>query len=87
MTWKVRLTERAHKDLGKLEPQGARGILAFFHDRIEGDGDPRSLGAALRGSELGEFWNYRIGDWRAICSIEDESVIVFVLTVQHRSKA
>lgn len=61
--------------------------MKFFHDRIEGRNDPRSIGAALKGSELGEFWTYRIGDWRAVCSIQDETVIVLVLTVHHRSQA
>jgi mRNA interferase RelE/StbE len=87
MAWKVRLTERAHKDLEKIDKQVAKRILSFFHDRIEGSDDPRSMGAALTGSELGEFWKYRIGDWRAICSIQDETVVVYVLTVQHRSEA
>ena len=86
MGWKVRLNDRAKKDLNKLDQQVATRILKFFHDRIEGENDPRSIGAALEGSELGEFWKYRIGDWRAICSIEDETVIVFVLTVQHRNQ-
>jgi mRNA interferase RelE/StbE len=86
MGWKVRLNERAKKDLKKLDHQVATRILKFFHDRIDGGNDPRSIGTALEGSELGEFWKYRIGDWRAICSIEDEMVVVFVLTIQHRSQ-
>lgn len=86
MAWKVRLSDRARKDLKKLDRQVATRILRFFHERIEGGKDPRSIGAALVGSELGEFWKYRIGDWRAICSIQDDVVIVLVLTVQNRNQ-
>ncbi len=86
MAWEVRLSERARKDLKKLDRQVATRVLRFFHERVEGENDPRSIGAALEGSELGEFWRYRIGDWRAVCRIEDEAVTVLVLTVQHRSQ-
>jgi len=34
--------------------------------------DPRSIGEALRGSRLGEFWKYRVGDYRLICKLEDD---------------
>jgi mRNA interferase RelE/StbE len=86
MAWKVRLSDRARKDLKKLDRKVATRVLRFFHERIEGGKDPRIIGAALVGSELGEFWKYRIGDWRAVCSIQDEVVIVLVLTVQQRSQ-
>ena len=44
----------------------------------------RSVGEALHGSLLGEFWKYRVGDYRLICKIEDERVLVLVLRVGHR---
>ena len=86
MGWKVRLSERARKDLKKLDQQVATRVVKFFRDRIEGGNDPRGIGAAFEGSDLGEFWKYRIGDWRSVCSIQDETVIVLVLMVQHRSQ-
>ena len=86
MAWKVRLSDHARKDLKKLDRKVATRILRFFHERIEGGKDPRSIGAALVGSELGEFWKYRIGDWRAICSIQDDVVVVLVLMIQNRNQ-
>ena len=86
MAWKVRLSDRARKDLKKFDRKVATRILRFFHERIEGGKDPRSIGAALAGSELGEFWKYRIGDWRAICSIQDDVVFVLVLAIQNRNQ-
>ncbi len=86
MGWKVRLSDRARRDLKKLDRQVATRVLRFFHERIEGGKDPRGIGAALMGSEMGEFWKYRIGDWRAVCSIQDEGFLVIVLTVKHRSR-
>jgi mRNA interferase RelE/StbE len=46
--------------------------------------DPRSLGAALRGSSLGEFWKYRVGDYRIIASIEDAAVRIYVIQIGYR---
>lgn len=46
--------------------------------------DPRSIGEALRGSKLGEFWKYRVGDYRIVSSIEDNSVRIIVVRVGNR---
>jgi mRNA interferase RelE/StbE len=42
------------------------------------------MGQALRGSKLGEFWKYRVGDYRIIVSIQDHKMIVLVLRVDNR---
>ena len=46
--------------------------------------DPRSVGEALKGSKLGEFWKYRVGDYRVIAHIEDGALRVLVLRVGNR---
>ena len=66
----------------KVEP--ARRILKFLHQRLANLDDPRTIGQALRGSRLGEFWKYRVGDYRLICRIEDAQLLVLVLRVGHR---
>ncbi len=33
---------------------------------------------------LSEFWKYRVGDYRLICRIQDEKLIVVVVKVGHR---
>jgi len=40
-------------------------------NRLQSLKDPRSIGQALKGSALGSFWKYRLGDIRIIASIED----------------
>jgi mRNA interferase RelE/StbE len=83
-TWKVEVDREAKRDLEKLDPQVVRRIERFLFERIAVLDDPRSIGEALRGSRLGEFWRYRVGDWRVICKIEDERLIVLALRVGHR---
>jgi mRNA interferase RelE/StbE len=48
--------------------------------------DPRSLGEALKGSQLGEFWKYRVGDYRIIACIEDGALRVLVLRLGNRKE-
>lgn len=84
MAWKVELSEQADRQLDKLDPQITRRILKFLHERVAKLNDPRSIGEALRGSKLGDFWKYRVGDYRLICSIEDDKVLVLVLRIGHR---
>jgi mRNA interferase RelE/StbE len=50
--------------LRKLDRPVQRRILAFLEERIERLDDPRSIGEALKGGELGDFWKYRVGDYR-----------------------
>ena len=38
---------------------------------------------ALMGLKLGEFWKYRIGGYRLICSIEDQILRILILRVGH----
>ena len=84
MAWKVELDSAAARDLDKLDQQVARRILAFLHSRIATLDDPRGLGEALKGSKLGEFWKYRVGDYRIIASIEDDAVRVLVVKIGNR---
>jgi mRNA interferase RelE/StbE len=84
MAWKIELSAEADRQLDKLDPQIARRILKFLHERVAPLDDPRSIGEALRGPKLSEFWKYRVGDYRLISSIQDKKVLILVLRVGHR---
>lgn len=84
MAWRIEFDAAATKDLKKLDKPVARRILAFLKERVEASEDPRSIGEALKGSKLGEFWKYRVGDYRIICAIEDGALRVLVLRIGNR---
>ena len=84
MAWKVEIDPAAVRELGKLDPQVARRILSFLHGRVAVLDDPRSIGEALKGSKLGEFWKYRVGDYRIISSIEDGALRILVVKIVNR---
>ena len=84
MAWRIELADSAAKQLRKLDPQIAKRILTFLRDRVEPLDDPRSIGEALRGKELGAFWKYRVGDWRIIADLDDGVMLITVIRIGNR---
>lgn len=84
MAWRIEFAEVAAKQLRKLDPTVATRILAFLRDRVERAGDPRNVGEALRGKALGDFWKYRVGDWRIVAEVRDDVLLVLVAKLGHR---
>lgn len=74
-------TPEAEKQFAKLDKPIQKRIKKYL-DEIE---DPRSRGKALIGNLLG-IWRYRVGDYRILCKIKNEELIILVLEVGHRSK-
>jgi mRNA interferase RelE/StbE len=84
LAWRIEFADSAAKQLRKLDPAVARRITAFLRDRVVPATDPRTLGAALKGDELGQFWKYRIGDYRIIAEIHDREVRILIVRLGHR---
>lgn len=84
MAWRIEFEDAALKELAKLDKPVARRILAFLRERVAALDDPRSVGEALKGSKLGEFWKYRVGDYRIVAHIEDGALRILVLKVGNR---
>lgn len=86
MVWAIEFDPAAVKELARLDKPVARRITKFLSERLAPLDDPRSIGEALRGDELGQFWKYRLGDYRVIAEIVDRRVVVIVVRVAHRSQ-
>lgn len=84
MGYKIHYESKALKELSKLDRQIARRIHTFLTERIANLEDPRSVGEALHGSTLGEYWKYRVGDFRIIASINDSTVSILVIKIGNR---
>lgn len=84
MAWVVEFDPDAVKDLKKLDKQVQTRIVAFLKERVAASDNPRSIGEALIGAQLGNYWKYRVGDWRIICNIVDKRIVVRVLRVGNR---
>ena len=83
MTWTVEFDESAARELRRLDKQIQQEILNYFRQRIATDEDPRRFGKPLA-RDLAGLWRYRVRDYRMICNIEDDKLIVLVVRVSHR---
>ena len=86
MAWKIEFETIADKELRKIDPQIRRRILRFLFDRVAFLEDPRSVGDALVGAEFGEYWKYRIGDYRIIANIDDKKIIITIVKIGNRKE-
>jgi mRNA interferase RelE/StbE len=84
LAWKIELDPAAEREISRIDPQIARRILKFLHERVAPLDNPRIIGQALQGPRFGEFWKYRVGDYRIIARIEDEALRVLVVKVGNR---
>ena len=84
MAWRIEFTVDASREFDDLDRPVARRIQKFLRDRVAHLENPRSLGKALKGPRYGELWRYRVGDYRLICQIQDQRLVVLVVRLGHR---
>ncbi len=87
MAWTLKIDKKAKKELAKIDKPVARRLTTFLKERVAVLHDPRAIGEPLKGKVFGEYWKYRVGDWRIIVRIEDAVVEVLVVRFAHRSEA
>jgi len=83
LTWTVEFDDAAAKELRKLDRQAQQEILRYFRERIATDEDPQRFGKPLARDMTG-LWRYRVRDYRMICHIENDKLVVLILRVGHR---
>ena len=83
MSFTVKYEERAVKQIRKLDNSAKRLIKSWIEKNLVGTSDPRRFGKVLKG-DLGEYWRYRVGDYRIIAEIVDQEVLIIVVEVGHR---
>lgn len=83
MAWQVEFTDKARRQLRKLHPEVQQRLLRFLRERVASSDDPRLLGSRLAG-DLSGYWRFRVGDYRLICRVEEQRLLVLVVTLGHR---
>lgn len=83
MTYHVVYTEKAIKELKKLDKFTQKIIISWIGKNLEGCENPRVHEKSLTANRKGQ-WRYRIGDYRLLCEIEDDKIIITVLNIGHR---
>lgn len=83
MKYSIETTPRFEKEFKKLDKYTQRMIKNWIVKNLDGCNDPRQHGKGLTANRNGQ-WRYRIGDYRLICEIQDDELIILALTVGHR---
>lgn len=84
MAWRIEIDKGVQRSMKKLDRNVAKRIIAKLREISQLE-DPRSTGKALAGNLAG-LWRYRVGDYRIVCDIEDEVLLILVIDVARRSK-
>jgi mRNA interferase RelE/StbE len=82
MKYKLEYTDSVLKKLGKLDKPKARLIVDYMRE-IEKLEDPRTRGKQLTGN-LAEYWRYRVEDFRILCKIQDDVLVILVIEIGNR---
>jgi len=83
LKYNVVFTEGAKKQLKKLDRHIASLIIGWIERNLQHCENPRIHGKGLTSNRSGQ-WRYRIGDYRLICEIQDENIIILVLEIGHK---
>lgn len=86
MAFEIEFDPDAVRDLKKLDRPVQQRLVVFLKERVAPLENPRDLGEALAGAKLGNYWKYRVGDWRIVCDIQDKRIVVRVLRVGNRKE-
>ena len=85
LTWTIEYSATARSQLRKLDKHMARRIVNYMSQRVAALENPRNMGKALTGP-MGEFWRYRVGNYRVVCDIKDDVLRVLVVRVGSRDR-
>lgn len=83
MKYKVEFSKTALKQLKKLDKYTAKLILAWIRKNLENCTNPRQYGKGLVANRTGQ-WRYRIGDYRLLAEIQEDRVVILILSIRHR---
>jgi len=83
MSWTIKYDANASKSLKKIAKNEQKRILNFLNNRVANLDNPRIIGQALKG-DLGNYWKYRVGDYRIITQIKDKDLIILALELGNR---
>ncbi len=83
MKYAVETTLRFDREFKKLDRYTQRILKAWIEKHLVGCENPRAVGKSLTANRKGT-WRYRIGDYRLLCDIQEERLVILALTIGHR---
>ncbi len=81
--YQVKFTEKAKRELQKLDKHTSKLLLAWIRKNLEGTNNPWQHGKGLTANKRGQ-WRYRVGEYRLLVEIKDAELLILFLAVGHR---
>jgi mRNA interferase RelE/StbE len=85
MNWQINVSSKAVKALAKINKKDREKIWYFIKQKLPTLAHPRLIGKSLQGN-LKNMWRYRVGDYRLICEIKDQQVVILIVDIGHRKE-
>jgi mRNA interferase RelE/StbE len=82
-TWKLLTSTTFDKQLDKMDRSSRSKIVAYLENRVLTRDNPKTLAKPLMGDFAG-LWRFRVGDFRVIADIQDDTLIIIALEIGHR---
>lgn len=83
MIYELKYEAKAVRQIKKLDPATRKLIRSWIEKNLLNTSDPRQHGKALTGT-LGQYWRYRVGDYRILAEINDTEVVIIIIEIGHR---
>jgi len=82
--WQIRTTAEFDKEFKKLDNSVQKQVKKWIANHLDNVEDPRYFGKPLV-ENLSGYWRYRIGDYRLLVEIENNELIIIMISIGHRS--
>lgn len=83
MSYTVEYSSNARKFIKKLDKYTKALLKSWINKNLEGCIDPFTHGKPLTADKKG-LWRYRVGDYRLICDVQQDKVIIIIVEIGHR---
>ena len=83
MAYRLEFSKSFDKQFSKLDKSTQRYIFNWLIKHLDNVENPRYSGKSLTGNKQG-LWRYRIGNYRVIADIHDDTCIILAVEVGHR---
>ena len=85
MKYKLVYSEKAQKQLNRLDYSIKSKILKYIDQNLFNTDNPKKFGKALRYNLKG-FWRYKVENYRIIAKIEEDKLVILIVQVNKRDK-
>ncbi len=85
MAFRVRFSEKGSQDLQQLDDVTRSLILGWLSRNLENCYNPRIYGYQLEKYNY-SCWKYTLGDYRMLCSIEKDDIVILAVKNRHNER-